>query len=58
MCEKFSIGELYILHELMKRNETQYNLHCKCSVPWNSELVMACCVYCFSYYWGEATGDL
>lgn len=27
MCEKFSIGELYILHELMKRNETQYNLH-------------------------------
>ena len=34
MCQKFSLGELYILHELMKRNETQYNMHCKLEYCW------------------------
>lgn len=45
MSQKFSIGELYILHELMKRNETQYNLHCKQRVPLQYKLLVMSFVY-------------
>ena len=29
-CPSFTLGELYILHELMRRNETQFDMHSKC----------------------------